>query len=251
MRPRRWYSGYVNCVLQWMPEPLAPRLDWQGEDRLLLSWPARIDPELNRQVHRYSAALRTLRMPGLLDLVPAYASLALYFSAAGIPDRLAVEASIRHAASMLRADEEAERARPLDVPVCYDASLAPDLESAAAQLGLDPETLIRKHLAPVYRVAMIGFAPGFPYLLGLDPALALPRHAQPRASVAAGSVGIAGAQTGIYPQHSPGGWQLIGRTPWRLFDPSLERPARLLPGQRLRFLRIDRERFERDSEHAA
>ena len=234
-----------------MPELLAPQLHWQGEDCLALHWPSVIDPALNRQVHRLRDALRDAKLPALIDLVPAYASLALYFDAADPLDRAAIRAQVESAISDLSHGAKSAEIAPIEVPVCYHAALAPDLEAAARHLGIDAEDLTRRHAEPVYSVAMIGFAPGFPYLLGLDPGLALPRHAQPRESVPAGSVGIAGAQTGIYPQPSPGGWQLIGRTPWRLFDPAREPPARLRPGQRLRFVPIELAQFERESEHPA
>jgi inhibitor of KinA len=105
--------------------------------------------------------------------------------------------------------------------------------------------VIARHGAAAYRVAMLGFAPGFPYLLGLDPALAMPRRADPRLSVAAGSVAIGGLQTGIYPQALPGGWQLIGRTPLTLFDLRAASPSMLQPGDQVRFRAIDRHEYDR------
>ena len=228
-----------------MPDPSPqPRLVWQGEDCLSLRWPAALDADLNQLIHRIADALRALDLPDLCDVIPAYASLALQFAPDGVPDRCAIEARVR---PLLDAPPAARNGREgpgvLDVPVCYDARTGPDLDSAAQALGLSAAELVARHSAPVYQVALLGFAPGFPYLLGLDPALALPRHAQPRAEVAAGSVGIAGAQTGIYPRSSPGGWQLIGRTPWALFDPQAQPPARLRPGQRLRFRPIGFDQF--------
>ena len=236
-----------------MPERSLPSLVWQGEDCLCLRWPARIDPPLNRQVHLCAARLQAAEgLPGVVDLVPAYASLAIYFDAGQRLDRPRIEAAV---GALLAATEDPASAAtaqpPIELPVCYDPALAPDLEDAARRLSLTVAELIERHTAPVYQVAMLGFAPGFPYLLGMDPALALPRHEQPRAEVAAGSVGIAGAQTGIYPQASPGGWQLIGRTPWRLFDAGRQPPARLTPGQRLRFVAIGRERFDQLSAECA
>jgi KipI family sensor histidine kinase inhibitor len=129
--------------------------------------------------------------------------------------------------------------------VLYGGEHGSDLESSASELGLSPAELIARHTAGDYTVAMIGFAPGFPYLSGLDPALALPRLATPRARVAAGSVAIGGAQTGIYPRESPGGWRVLGRTPWVLFDPDRQPPTRLLPGDRVRFRAIDADEFAR------
>ena len=124
------------------------------------------------------------------------------------------------------------------VPVCYGGEFGPDLDDLARYARLSVDEVIARHCAPDYRVAMLGFAPGFPYLLGLDPALHAPRRATPRVRVPAGSVAIGGAQTGIYPSELPGGWLLIGRTPLTLFDPAREAPALLAPGQRLRFRAI-------------
>ena len=149
----------------------------------------------------------------------------------------------RHAESATLQVDTLETAQ-IDIPVCYDAEFAPDLAALAAHSGLSPDEVIARHQARTYQVAMIGFAPGFPYLLGLDPALAMPRLATPRMQVTAGSVGIGGAQAGIYPAESPGGWRIIGRTPLRLFDPAREEPALLAPGQSLRFVAINRSRFD-------
>lgn len=230
-----------------MPEPApAPRLVWQGDDCLSLRWPPVLDTALNRSIHRIAGALRALHLPDLRDVVPGYASLALQFGADGLPDRAAIEAALHPLLTGIDgADEPAPEEPVVEIPVCYDPRTGPDLDSAAATLGLSTEELVARHVAATYQVALLGFAPGFPYLLGMDPVLALPRHTQPRSEVAAGSVGIAGAQTGIYPRSSPGGWQLIGRTPWQLFEPRAEPPARLQPGQRLRLRRIGFAEFSR------
>jgi KipI family sensor histidine kinase inhibitor len=124
----------------------------------------------------------------------------------------------------------------VEIPVCYGLEYGPDLDAVAAHCGLSPDEVIARHTAAEYRVYMLGFSPGFPYLGGLDPNIAAPRRETPRIKVPAGSVGIAGMQTGIYPLESTGGWQIIGRTPMRLFDPGLEEPCLLRPGDRLRFV---------------
>ena len=121
---------------------------------------------------------------------------------------------------------------PVEIPVSYDGE---DLPEVASLTGLDAEEVVRRHTAPEYTVAFLGFSPGFPYLVGLDPALEVPRRDTPRTSIPAGSVGLAGGQTGIYPTASPGGWQLIGRTEVALFDPERDPPALLAPGSRVRF----------------
>ena len=134
-------------------------------------------------------------------------------------------------------------AREQVIPVCYGGEYGPDLAEVAEHAGIDIRCVIARHTEAQYRVAMLGFAPGFPYLLGLDPALAMPRRRDPRQRVPAGSVAIGGEQTGIYPQQLPGGWQLIGRTPRRLFDIRADPPSLLAAGDRVRFEAIDEERF--------
>lgn len=131
----------------------------------------------------------------------------------------------------------------IEIPVCYDRAFGPDLDIVASHAGLSGQAVIERHTAATYTVAMLGFAPGFPYLLGLDPTLQVPRRANPRTRVPAGSVAIGGAQTGIYSQELPGGWHLIGRTPLRLFDPLRDQPALLAPGDRVRFRPIGAEEF--------
>ncbi len=206
-----------------------------GDDSLVLHLGDRIDAGLNARVHALCARIRSQRPAWLRDLVPAYASVGVFFDTR-LVDSGTVSAWLR--ACIGAAPDPAASARPrtVEVPVVYGGDEGPDLEAAAAELGMPTDELVRRHAAPEYTVAMIGFAPGFPYLLGLDPALALPRLATPRTAVPAGSVGIGGAQTGIYPRESPGGWRLIGRTPLALFDPAGDPPALLAPGDRVRFV---------------
>jgi inhibitor of KinA len=135
-------------------------------------------------------------------------------------------------------------AEPIEIPVCYEAEFAPDLANVAQHLRLPPEQVVALHAAAEYRVYFLGFSPGFAYLGGLSQALQVPRLETPRTHVRAGSVGLAGEQTGIYPNDSPGGWQLIGCTPQRMFDPSQNPAARLRPGDRVRFRRISRVEFD-------
>ncbi len=125
----------------------------------------------------------------------------------------------------------------------YGGEAGPDLADVAARAGIGADEAAARHAAGGYTVAMLGFAPGFPYLLGLDPSLATPRHATPRTRVEAGSVGIGGAQTGIYPASGPGGWRIIGRTPLRLFDAMRDPPTLLRAGDRVRFVAIDAATF--------
>lgn len=209
-----------------------------ADDAWLLRFPPA--PDANARAHALAARLRAEAPAWLRDLVPAYDSLGAFFDPAVVsPDD--VRAWLL--AHRDDAPPTAATARIVEIPVLYGGECGIDLDAAAAELGLTSEALVERHAAPLYTVAMIGFAPGFPYLAGLDPALALPRRATPRSRVPAGSVGIGGAQTGIYPRESPGGWHLLGRTPLRLFDPARASPSLLAPGDRVRFVAIDAAAF--------
>jgi KipI family sensor histidine kinase inhibitor len=198
----------------------------------------------NLAVHRFAARLRDTAPAWLRDVVPAYASLAVFFDPARIdPDAARAWIAAHDTGGNLEAP--ASPPRIVEIPVRYGGAFGEDLDAAAAELGMSADALAARHRDPLYTVAMIGFAPGFPYLSGLDPALALPRLATPRTRVPAGSVGIGGAQTGIYPRESPGGWRLIGRTPLTLFDPLRRSPSLLAPGDRVRFVAVDDEAFAR------
>lgn len=221
--------------------------DWRIEALADDAWLLRLgdapDPGLNARVHALAARISGLRPPWLRELVPAYASLAVFFDATAV-DAGDARIWLQRQADMGTSHARDTPARCVEVPVVYGGEFGPDLDSAAAALGLDAAQLADRHAGGDYTVAMIGFAPGFPYLFGLDPALALPRLATPRVRVPAGSVAIAGGQTGIYPRESPGGWHLLGRTPMSLFDPAREPPTALLPGDRVRFVAIDAARFD-------
>ena len=180
-------------------------------------------------VHRLRAAVRALEVPGVVELVCGYRTLLVVADPghAGVLDELAARLP-----ELELPPAEQVVGELVEIPVRYDGE---DLPEVARRTGLDPEEVVRRHTAPTYTVAFLGFSPGFPYLVGLDPALAVPRRDTPRTSIPAGSVGLAGDQTGIYPTASPGGWQLIGRTEATLFDPGRDPPALLAPGDRLRF----------------
>lgn len=227
-----------------------PRIEALADDALLLRFGNAIDDAANARVHALAARLLARRPAWLLDVSPAYASLAVYFDASRFDDD-PVDAISTQLCAMLaddagdiRADGRHEaQQRIVEIPVAYGGDFGPDLESAAAELGLGADALARRHAEGDYRVAMIGFAPGFPYLSGLDPALALPRLPSPRTRVPAGSVAIGGEQTGVYPRDSPGGWRILGRTPLVLFDPLREPPSLLTPGDRVRFVAIEADTF--------
>jgi inhibitor of KinA len=134
--------------------------------------------------------------------------------------------------------------RRVEVPVCYDEDLAPDLRDVARHVGLSADEVVRLHAGATYVVRFLGFSPGFPYLAGLPERLAMPRLERPRVRVPAGSVAIAGGQAGVYPQATPGGWRVVGRTPLRLFDADREPPALLRMGDLVRFVPVPRARFD-------
>lgn len=234
---------------------LAPTIESLSETVLLLRFGDRIDAVVNHHVHALASLIGADGLPGVIDVVPTYAALAIHFDiGAWSHDADPLDAARRLGAALrelaARSPAQSEAAgRVIVVPVCYDAEFGEDLDDVATALSIGRDELVRRHTAPDYRVAMLGFAPGFPYLLGLDPSLRVPRRAQPRLRVPAGGVAIGGLQTGIYPSSLPGGWRLIGRTPWALFDIARTPPNRLAAGDRVRFQAIDRTRFDALREH--
>lgn len=212
-----------------------------GQDALLVEFGNRIDNALHENVMDLFHRLKTVA-PFFVDVVPSYASLAVYYDVLSLStkEKTAYERVKEILLPLLRQVDrhpvpvEAERA----IPVCYAPACAPDLEDLAKQKGLTTEDVIRIHTAKPYRVYLLGFLPGFPYLGSVDQRIATPRKSSPRTAVPAGSVGIAGAQTGIYPLASPGGWNIIGRTPLSLFNKDQENPVLLQPGDRVRFYAI-------------
>jgi inhibitor of KinA len=228
-----------------------PRVVPLGDGALLVTFEAVIDVDMNRSVLSLAAHVRAQRMAGVRDVVPAYASCAVHFDPLRTDvARLesAISAAIDHAA---RADAPARAASTVHIPVCYGGPFGPDLAAVATFAGVPEEEVVRLHVEREYRVFMIGFLPGFPYLGPVDDRIAAPRRDAPRPVVHRGSVGLAGRQTGVYPIDSPGGWQIIGRTPLALFDPSTSAPARLTPGDSVRFVPIDADEFARAGARSA
>jgi inhibitor of KinA len=211
-----------------------------GDSAFMVRFGENISPEVHARVAGALRALDSARAPWVVDLVPGYASLmVLYDALRARPEE--VRQWLEE--TLPRARPEPPSRRVIEVPVWYHPSVGPDLEALAREKGLPVEELIALHTAPEYLVYMLGFRPGFPFLGGLDPRLFSPRLPTPRVAVPAGSVGIGGQQTGIYPVRSPGGWRLLGRTPLRLFAPEVEPPFTLGLGDRLRFVSISEERY--------
>lgn len=215
----------------------APRFLPCGDAGLTVEFGDEIDPALNAAVTALDAALADAPPVGLIECVPTYRSLTLLFDPAQT-DHAQIQAAITARLGAARADPPPS---PIQwrIPVLYGGAGGFDLLDAAAATGLSPEMLIARHTAPRYRVYMLGFMPGFAYLGGLDPSLTLPRMANPRLQVPAGSVIIAGRQAGVTPVAMPCGWYVLGHTPLTLFDPALIPPVRLSAGAELRFVAID------------
>ncbi|HET9384799.1 MAG TPA: 5-oxoprolinase subunit PxpB [Gemmatimonadales bacterium] len=203
-----------------------------GDSALLVELDAVIDPVINARAIAIAAAIDDERLAGVRDVVPTYRSVALHFD----PLVIGVEAVRAAVERALFARPRRAQTRVIEVPVVYGGDAGPDLGEVAGRAGLAPDVVVQLHASETYRVFMLGFLPGFPYLASVDERIAAPRRAVPRLRVPAGSVGIAGRQTGIYPMESPGGWNIIGRTGVRVFDPGRVPPALFQPGDSVRFV---------------
>lgn len=210
-----------------------------GDTGVLAVFEQKIAEETGAQVAALDAAVRAARFVGVGETVPAFASLLIRYDPL-LTDYDTVAEAVSALAEQLP-PPKTDAGRLVTIPVCYGGDFGPDLAFVARHAGLTEKEVIRLHTGRDYRIYMLGFLPGFPYLGGLDPKLFTPRLKNPRTAIPAGSVGIGGEQTGIYPVASPGGWQLIGRTPLKLFDP--ERPVRYAAGDRIRFTAITPEQF--------
>jgi inhibitor of KinA len=206
-----------------------------GDSALLIHLGDDIEPALNRRVHALDALLHARLRPGIVELVPAYGTLLVHYDPLVLTYAQVSAWAADHLDEVL--DASAQPARRIDVPVRYGGEHGPDLRAVAEYHHASPDEIVGLHTSREYTVFMMGFTPGFPYMGRLDEALVTPRLQTPRTRVPAGSVGIAGAQTGIYPIESPGGWQIIGRTQLRLFDLSASEPFLFAPGDRVRFIR--------------
>ncbi len=219
---------------------MIPELKPAGDSALLISFGELIDEEINGRVHAVARAIEEADFEWLVEVVPAYSSLLVVYDPLKVA-YVEVETAIK---PLLSAETESFRGRFVEVPVVYGSQYGPDIEFVAEHNDLTVDDVVEIHSRPVYRVYFLGFLPGFSYLGGMDERIAAPRLERPRLKVPAGSVGIAGKQTGIYPLESPGGWRLIGRTPLRLFNPSKEPPTLLQPGDRVKFVPIDESEFK-------
>ena len=224
-----------------MPDDLM-RIEVAGENALIVYMDDTLSPCVADRVRFLDQQLRERLADQLVDTVPSYASVLVIYR----PDRIRMEALQEHIEEFGRATSEPlakEDGRLVTLPVWYGPEAGPDLMALAETNGLSPDEVVQRHHAREYRVYAIGFAPGFAYLGEVDEAIARPRLATPRQHVPTGSVGIADRQTAVYPAESPGGWNLIGRCPVRIFDPQAAAPMPMGVGDRIQFEPISRSEY--------
>lgn len=231
-----------------MPKPLPHAILPLGDSAVYVEFSETLELEINEAVQQLAVAVRAQAVAWLRDIVPTLGGLALHFD----PDHVELptsplDATRRLIEICLAGPAANDQSIPplIEIPVCYAPEFAPDLEDVAKQLGLRCDEIVRRHSSAEYRVLMVGFVPGHPYLGGLDTSLIVPRRSTPRAKVPAGSISIANAQSSIYPFEIPGGWNLIGRTPLMLFDARREPCCLLAPRDRVRFVSISPGEFQR------
>ena len=226
---------------------MTPNIRPLGDSAAILQWTGAEDAAIYRAVRRITAALNHAASSNSLDrltsIVPAFHSITVHYC----PSRMSFENAARLIEQALNDAESYPPATSnrIEVPVCFDAAFALDLADIAAVHGLSPEDIIHRFCSAEYSVRMIGFSPGFPYLSGLPSELATPRRSAPRLKVPQGSVAIGGSQAGIYSQETPGGWNIIGRTPVRLFRAERLQPCLLTAGDQVRFLPIQADQFHK------
>ena len=214
----------------------------EGDSAVVVSFPEYIDPVINAHCVALACEIRNRRFPWIRDVVEAYASVTVYIDPLAVEDDTPVEI-VRGLA--ITAVGLAEEPPPLRLPVCYGGEYGPDILEVSRYAQCSERDVVRRHSSVTYRVYMLGFLPGFAYLGKVDRLIAIPRRKNPRLVVQAGSVGIAGQQTGVYPSQSPGGWQIIGRCPKRVIDWSKKNPFLLGTGKRVRFDPVGEDEYQR------
>lgn len=217
-----------------------------GDSAILIEFGKEINPDTNRRITAIVQLIKAQQIEGIVDLIPAFCSLLVNYD----PRMISYEMIVERIGQLVKMDvmaEEGEK-RIIEIPVCYGKEYGPDIENVAKHANMTQEEVINLHASKDYLIYMLGFLPGFSYLGGLDERLHTPRLANPRIKISAGSVGIGGSQTGIYPLDSPGGWQLIGLTPVKTYDPNREIPILFQAGDYIRFKPINEVEFERIKE---
>lgn len=213
-----------------------------GDTSVSVEFGDEISEEINHKIRAFSFALATSPIPGVVEIVPTYRSLMIHYD----PGTVLYDDLVWQLKDLLSGLDQVRLppSHVIEIPVMYGGVEGPDLEFVAAHCGLSSDEVVRIHTSADYLIYMLGFTPGFPYLGGMDERIAAPRLKQPRVKIPAGSVGIAGSQTGVYPIDSPGGWQLIGRTPLQLYEPGRTNPVLCRAGDYIRFRPIDRKEFD-------
>ncbi|MGN7415653.1 5-oxoprolinase subunit PxpB [Paenibacillus sp. SAF-068] len=227
----------TELTYAWTEEILSPL----GETALIIDCGNRLSDAVQRRVMSVCALLEKGTLPAMIEWVPSYTSVTLFYDPFISPYPELCGTLLQLLNQMKESVQD--KSRTVTIPVCYGGECGPDLDYVASEHGLTSEDVIAIHTSGDYLVHMIGFAPGFPYLGGLSERIATPRRATPRIRVEAGTVGIGGQQTGIYPVDTPGGWQCIGRTPLRLFRPGEKVPSLLAAGDRVRFEQITMQEY--------
>lgn len=220
----------------------APQIKPFGDNAVIVHLGLSIDLPTHEKVRALSFFLDQHRFPGMIEYIPAFTTVTVFYD----PLLLSLQEICSKLEDIIMTLEDTDKTQPtiVEIPVCYGGEFGPDLQLVAVQNRLTMEEVIRIHAKPEYLVYMVGFAPGFPYLGGISESIATPRRESPRLAIPAGSVGIAGMQTGVYPIETPGGWQVIGRTPLALFRPDKNPPSLLKAGDLVRFRPITRGEYE-------
>lgn len=217
-----------------------------GDASILIEFGKEISPEINSKITATVQLMKEQHIEGVVDIIPAFCSLLINYD----PRVISYDEITKRMKRLLKMDVKAGEStkRVFEIPVCYGGQYGPDLANIAEHAGLSEEEVIEIHSSRDYLIYMLGFLPGFCYLGGLDERIHTPRLANPRIKINAGSVGIGGSQTGIYPLDSPGGWQLMGMTPVKTYDPEREVPILLSAGDYIRFIPVDEEEYLRIKE---
>jgi inhibitor of KinA len=213
-----------------------------GDSVLVVELEERIDPLVNARTIALAEAVMRGQFRGVRDVVATYRSVAVHYDPLRVDYDGLVAAIERESHSTQTTP--AEKASRVRIPVCYGGDLGPDLSEVARFAGMSEDDVVRTHTSGVYRVFMLGFVAGFAYLGIVDERIAMPRRETPRLKVPAGSVGVAGGQTGVYPAETPGGWRLLGRTPVKPFDPNRADPFLMKAGDAVEFYGISREEYD-------
>lgn len=220
-----------------------------GDSSILIQFGNAIDPDINARIAATVALIKEQHIEGVVDIIPAFCSLLINYDPRVISYDRMRERMEKILSMEIAAD--ARKKRVYEIPVCYGGTYGPDLATIAEHAGLSEQEVIDIHSSTDYLIYMLGFLPGFTYLGGLDERIHTPRLANPRIRIPAGSVGIGGSQTGIYPMDSPGGWQLMGMTPVKTYDPEREVPILVEAGEYIRFVPVDEAEYERISREVA